>query len=741
MARICILVALIGLVSTQEFLMFDGKTADPCNRYLVPYLRPDCEKENLVADPTVTVVIPSVMSSPKQFNPPTQTLLYNRPLTITGTGFTPLVGANHGFLALATVADTCREIDLNFPVIPVQVFINRPRHMVFRIPQGWDTVALELEDRPRVICWSPEPVAPALNSFRYTGFKLGVVRNCEGDATSAPLTSVSLCTTEQQRLYGAANWQTLAPLQLEARIFRTKCCKSTIPNSLGTGQCINPNLQACCGGAAYTINRQKCCNSLKEIVTDLDQPCPCQSSADCGFSQQCCSATKYPDLIDPYVSFGQDPWYGVRMYPVTWFRGQCFNPLQTRCCDTGSIYDPGSHQCCRINGIQSLNEPCPCNADFDCIGTQTPTFTRNYNQTCCKQTTPTLLENENHQTFADNAALKTDTLACSIYNNYPNGQGPSVLQRCLGRCIDPNFQVCCNGAACMKEYERCCNATCCNKWTATCFYGFKGGAIGMRHNHWNYGTSGTFDGPEMYELCSSVEHITTIKGFWIFVLPATLLLASHLGLALVMVFASKATPRYFSKLELLMMLVAIIVSYLAMPLFFSPNWKYPVFIIFAQLFVFLTASARIRWLNVACVVIQLGILLYVFDPFHGNAFLTTSSNRFPDGTDDVMTSGLLHSITKSWHSVDQARMQRWCTTFYDYFAFDPILRDFERRDNPQVFTFGYCSRAFGNALLLLSGGVMAGVLIQLILSLLGIFFRFHHERSVVALEVLEEHPY
>ena len=49
-----------------------------------------------------------------------------------------------------------------------------------------------------------------------------------------------------------------------------------------------------------------------------------------------------------------------------------------------------------------------------------------------------------------------------------------------------------------------------------------------------------------------------------------LLLVSHVGLALVLVFAAKATPRSFSKLEFVMMGLALVICYLVMPLYFAP---------------------------------------------------------------------------------------------------------------------------------------------------------------------------
>lgn len=251
-----------------------------------------------------------------------------------------------------------------------------------------------------------------------------------------------------------------------------------------------------------------------------------------------------------------------------------------------------------------------------------------------------------------------------------------------------------------------------------------------KYNSINFGT---VDTPTIYEVCSSMEAITTIKAFWVFVLPSILLLAAHLALALVMVFATKATPRSFSKLEYSLMALAVIISYLAMPLFFSPVWKFGVWVIISQLVVFLTAAARIRWLNVLCVLVQLITLVFLFDPFHGNALLTLTHTRKlvgMVGTDDVMQSGILHAVAQSWHTIDLTSSQDYCSRFYDYFKLDTMLRDTERFDNGMVSTFGYCSRGWVLALLVLASFVAVGVFLQAFLSLLGLFFRFHHESDM-----------
>eukprot|EP01001_Neometanema_parovale_P006619 NODE_2969_length_1304_cov_371.372566_g2820_i0.p1 GENE.NODE_2969_length_1304_cov_371.372566_g2820_i0~~NODE_2969_length_1304_cov_371.372566_g2820_i0.p1 ORF type:complete len:228 (-),score=63.62 NODE_2969_length_1304_cov_371.372566_g2820_i0:144-827(-) len=217
----------------------------------------------------------------------------------------------------------------------------------------------------------------------------------------------------------------------------------------------------------------------------------------------------------------------------------------------------------------------------------------------------------------------------------------------------------------------------------------------------------------------------THQAFWIFILPATLLGASHIGLALVLVFAAKATTRSFSKLEYAMMFFSVVTAYLAMPLFFTMIWKYAVWIILVMMLVFLTAAARIRWLNILCIVMLLITLLYVFDPFHGNAFTTLSLDRFADGSDNIQTSGLLHSIARIPSTNYGA-----CTDFYlGYFKYDPMLQDTERYDNPEVTTFGLCSRGWITAQLFFAGLAMIGILLQTVFASLGLFFRFHRDKG------------
>ncbi len=52
----------------------------------------------------------------------------------------------------------------------------------------------------------------------------------------------------------------------------------------------------------------------------------------------------------------------VQAWPT--IRGQCYRQTKHSCCDTGSVYDPGSHQCCVINGVQSYAATAPLHLFF-----------------------------------------------------------------------------------------------------------------------------------------------------------------------------------------------------------------------------------------------------------------------------------------------------------------------------------------------------------------------------------------
>jgi len=185
-----------------------------------------------------------------------------------------------------------------------------------------------------------------------------------------------------------------------------------------------------------------------------------------------------------------------------------------------------------------------------------------------------------------------------------------------------------------------------------------------------------------------------------------------------------------------MIALALLQTFFAVPYFFSPLYKYGSVQVLASLLVILTAAARIRWLNFACIVVQGLFLFYLFDPFHGSAYFNFASGRHIGGAIDSETMGVLHVIDKMWRS-REGRDAQWCVNWYDFFLFDANAQDVDRYDNPAVTTFGYCSRAYIMALYLFTGFTLLFTLIQFITDVVAVIIRFR-ERYDVHLEVHKE---
>ena len=130
-------------------------------------------------------------------------------------------------------------------------------------------------------------------------------------------------------------------------------------------------------------------------------------------------------FLTRFVIFGHRGVYGLtQLYIVQSATdvnkvGDCFNPRTHRCCNTGFKYDPGSEQCCSINGLQryscgnktlyyhfltffhflfSLNAPCPCSQDSHCqiagqaVNGDVNQGYRMQDMMCCIQTAPAIYE-------------------------------------------------------------------------------------------------------------------------------------------------------------------------------------------------------------------------------------------------------------------------------------------------------------------------------------------------------------
>jgi len=228
--------------------------------------------------------------------------------------------------------------------------------------------------------------------------------------------------------------------------------------------------------------------------------------------------------------------------------------------------------------------------------------------------------------------------------------------------------------------------------------------------------------------------MSILKAFFIFVLPTFLLAAMILGLALALVFANQVSARLFTTEERALIAFGILTTLFAFPLFFSPFWKYGVVVQIAGIIAIIAAAALSFPLAVFAVFIALIATLYIIDPFHGNGYLNFAEGRQDDGVIDPWTSGVLWSVYKMWREVEPGRVEgeitrdtRFCTRYYDYFAFDYEVQDFIRYDNPAVTTFGYCSRGWTFTLLMFCGFMLIFLVLTLALLLLVALQRFRKD--------------
>jgi hypothetical protein len=333
---------------------------------------------------------------------------------------------------------------------------------------------------------------------------------------------------------------------------------------------------------------------------------------------------------------------------------------------------------------------------------------------CCHQDAPELFEDAFPGT-------------CTAYANFPTGQGLYNQQRCLGSCIDTRYQICCNGIACVKSYEKCCNSTCCNKFVGSCDIGIRSGTPGSRWNPNEFRVE--------YEQCTTIENLNPIKAMFVFVLPTYMLILSLGGLAIVLVFANKASNRSYNPIEQAMIVVAIMIIILSLSFYFSPMYKFGVLCVIAALIVILSAAARIFALNAWALVIIILALLFMVDPFPANEWLNFTSFRNPaNGAIVPDAAGFLWAIEYHWSNDAEQ-----CVRYYDYFRLDNQLRDVDRFDNPEITTFGYCERGWIIALLVFAVVVIILLVLLFFLTLIALLLRFRKiAPAPVALEVVKE---
>jgi len=270
----------------------------------------------------------------------------------------------------------------------------------------------------------------------------------------------------------------------------------------------------------------------------------------------------------------------------------------------------------------------------------------------------------------------------------------------------------------MRQYEKCCNSTCCNRHISSCLDGFQPGTVGSagRTNALNFNVP--------FQMCSEVENLTARRTLFVFVFPTMFLVATMISLALVIILARRATEHYFDLTEQAMVVFATGIVFLSCAFYFSPQYKYGIVMAFTGLFTIVTAVIRRFEWSLVLIFVIFGLLLFLVDPFNGNIYLSLSSGVPPNGDDppnfglmpsngnpDALTSGLFEAIGR----LLVRRVE--CTTFYDWFNFDPLARDYIRKGNPNKINFGYCTRAWLMTLLIFA---MFIVLFALILMMLAI---------------------
>jgi len=273
-------------------------------------------------------------------------------------------------------------------------------------------------------------------------------------------------------------------------------------------------------------------------------------------------------------------------------------------------------------------------------------------------------------------------------------------------------------------------------FTSKCTEGQRPGALAARANALNYNV--------WFEVCTAKENLTARRAFFVFALPIILLAATLIGLAIVTVLARRATEHTFDLTERVLVFVAAISVLIACMFFFSPNWKYGIFIAFVDIAAIMISVIRKRRYSLLLVILLIIKLLFLLDPFGGNIFLSFTGGvpQFSTGPQQEpinmvgrtdLSSSLYEATQRLWWD------QEDCVRFYDYFMFDDNVRDWVRLDNPEKMTFGYCSRAWITTLLIFTALLY---LLQFLLLLLAIFSlakKFGRKPSeVIQLEVVQE---
>lgn len=549
---------------------------------------------------------------------------------------------------------------------------------------------------------------------------------------AAPSTSIAVGTNaalDEGDVFGGG--ETIA-MRLE-RLSRTTCCGSNdevtaAPQlKVQPGVCINPRRTSCCGRRPFQFTDEQCCDRNSSSIRQVSQACPCltvNSDAD-----QC--RRSGPNVFDAtgrdqagrlQAASGNSFCCRIEKFggPERQIQQLSFcvsgdaNAVR-KCCTDGNVYDSSAQQCCPINGVQSLNIPCPCGTSNDC-----PLPGR---QGCCTQLFPI-------PSPRDQSSLQCDKFAA--YPRYANRLGattafstddvldtppvPKEAFRCAGNCYSLDYQICCNGRVCSSALERCCNDTCCNRYTSGCLEGRR--VAGSRTNPRDWSV--------YYETCASIGALNGRKAFFVFILPTFMLFVTLLSLALVTVLARRATEHIFEMTERLLVALAVIETLLCCAFYFSPLYKNTVAVAFISLAAILIAVARKTNASLFLVFLTLFGVLYLVDPFGANIWLGVPSNVPIRGA--LQASSLPVAVVILFLQGDK------CAAYYnDWFNVDTTLIDNVRHANPADARWGFCSNEWLTTLTIFSILMIVIMLLMLLLSV----FSLVKKIAVKAVEPIE----
>ena len=101
-----------------------------------------------------------------------------------------------------------------------------------------------------------------------------------------------------------------------------------------------------------------------------------------------------------------------------------------------------------------------------------------------------------------------------------------------------------------------------------------------------------------YQASTSTESLSAgVRFFWVFVFPTGLLAITLVALGIVVGFLHGFARDRYSFLQRGSMALALATMALALPLYYSPFWKYGLWVAFGALVAVVAAAACLQWLT------------------------------------------------------------------------------------------------------------------------------------------------